>query len=103
MSNMVERIACAEEQAAELKRQAAADARARVERAQAEASRVTAAANSAARDELARAEAEADAQAKELFGQIVAQGEDAALAVRSAAAKKLYAAAEYIIGKAGRA
>ena len=93
MATMIERIAAAEEQAAAIKKQAAADARARIDAAQQAADKATAD---------ARAE-QAEAEGQKLFDAIMAENAERADSERAAAAKKLYAAAEYIIGKAGQA
>ena len=94
MATMIERIAAAEERAAAIKKQAAADARARIDAAQQAAEQ---------RAKLAEAEKQAEAEGQKLFDAIMAENAERADSERAAAAKKLYAAAEYIIGKAGQA
>ena len=52
---------------------------------------------------LAEAEKRAEAEGQKLFDAIMAENAERADSERAAAAKKLYTAAEYIIGKAGQA
>ena len=114
MATMIERIAAAEEQAAAIKKQAAADARARIDAAQQAAEltdgqqvyipfKAAADARAEQRAKLAEAEKQAEAEGQKLFDAIMAENAERADSERAAAAKKLYAAAEYIIGKAGQA
>ncbi len=103
MATMIERIAAAEEQAAAIKKQAAADARARIDAAQQAADKATADARAEQRAKLAEAEKRAEAEGQKLFDAIMAENAQRADNERATAAKKLYAAAEYIMGKAGQA
>ena len=103
MATMIERIAAAEERAAAIKKQAAADARARIDAAQQAADKAIADARAEQRAKLTEAEKQAEAEGQKLFDAIMAENAERADSERAAAAKKLYAAAEYVIGKAGQA
>jgi 2-C-methyl-D-erythritol 4-phosphate cytidylyltransferase len=71
--------------------------------AQQAADKATADARAEQRAKLAEAEKQAEAEGQKLFDAIMAENAERADSERAAAAKKLYAAAEYIIGKAGQA
>ena len=103
MSSMIERIAESEQQALELKKQAAAQAREKAAEAAAEAARRTESAQEKARDRLAYAEETAKAEGRALFDEIFNENAAKADQRRKEAEKRLNAAAEYIIEKAAQA